>query len=83
MDGNGLLIGNPDRLFGLTHLALSLFCKRRECVPVLIHNLVSYFHGPLEVGVIWKGLKPTSREFSDVQFLTALEVEPLHQFPRK
>ena len=38
---------------------------------------------PLEVGIIGHRLKSASGKFGDVQFLAALEVEPLHQFARQ
>src|SRR5437762_12612452 len=62
---------------------LHLFCARRERVLVLVHNLIGYFHGLLEVGIVRHCLKSTARKFGNVQFLTSLEVEPLHQFARK
>jgi hypothetical protein len=64
-------------------LTLHLFCKRRERVLVFVHNLIGYFHGLFEVGIVRHCLKSTASEFGNVQFLTSLEVEPLHQFARK
>src|SRR6478609_3795282 len=64
-------------------VTLRLFCERRERVLVLVHNLSGYFHGLREVGIVRHCLKSTASEFGNVQFLTSLEVEPLHQFARK
>ena len=77
-----LIVSDPQGLFGVAHLALSSFCKRRERVPVLVHNTIGDFHGPLEVWIIRDRLESPAREFGDVQFLTTLEVEPLHQLAR-
>jgi hypothetical protein len=64
-------------------VTLHLFCERRERVLVFVHNLIGYFHGLLEVGIVGHRLKSTASEFGNVQFLTSLEVEALHQFAGK
>src|SRR6266700_674751 len=61
-------------------VTLRLFCERRERVFVLFHNLIGYFHGLLEVGIVRHCLKSAASEFGNMQFLTPLEIEPLHQF---
>src|SRR5450432_779205 len=61
----------------------NLFCERRERILVFVHNLVGYFHGPLEVGIVRHCLKPAASEFCNMQFLATLEIEPLHQFAGK
>src|SRR5438067_1756120 len=60
-----------------------LFCERRERIPVFVHDLVGYFHGLLEVGIVRHCLKSASSEFGNMQLLASLEIEPLHQFARE
>ena len=60
-------------------MRLRSFGKRRERIPVLVHNLVGDLHCLLKVRIVGHRLKPTSGQLGDVQFLPPLEIESLHQ----
>src|SRR5579883_2490232 len=77
MDGGELIVGQPPGF--LRHATPQSFCKRCQRVAIFIHDFFRGFHRGLKIGIVWKQLQAAARKLSDMKFLSALDIEPLHK----